>query len=71
MRASSADEGFAPSRRGGWLRAGSNINDDELVEVTPTMIRLRKRVLSANIRRKKALRGLEARGRGIRGEGCA
>jgi GTP-binding protein len=30
------------------------INDDELVEVTPKHIRLRKRVLASNLRPKKA-----------------
>ena len=29
------------------------INDDELVEVTPSTIRLRKRILSANMRPKR------------------
>ena len=42
MRASSADEAI------------EFINDDELVEVTPSSIRLRKKVLSANMRPKAA-----------------
>ena len=34
------------------------IEDDELIEVTPKSIRLRKRVLTANDRKKAARRGL-------------
>ena len=36
------------------------IGDDELVEVTPRSIRLRKRQLDANERRKEATRGAAA-----------
>ena len=55
MRASSADEAIRliPPRRLGLEQAIEFINDDELVEVTPTSIRLRKRILSANMRPKK------------------
>jgi GTP-binding protein len=54
MRASSADEAIRliPPRRLGLEQAIEFINDDELVEVTPTSIRLRKRILSANQRPK-------------------
>jgi GTP-binding protein len=56
MRASSADEAIRliPPRRLGLEQAIEFINDDELVEVTPKSIRLRKRVLAANMRPKKA-----------------
>ncbi len=55
MRASTADEAvrLIPPRRLGLEQAIEFINDDELVEVTPKSIRLRKRVLAANIRPKK------------------
>ena len=55
MRASSADEAIrlTPPRRFGLEQAIEFINDDELVEVTPTSIRLRKRVLASNMRPKK------------------
>jgi GTP-binding protein len=56
MRASSADEAvrLIPPRRLGLEQAIEFINDDELVEVTPHNIRLRKRVLAANMRPKRA-----------------
>jgi GTP-binding protein len=56
MRASSADEAIRliPPRRLGLEQAIEFINDDELVEVTPTSIRLRKRILAANQRPKTA-----------------
>jgi GTP-binding protein len=55
MRASTADEAvrLIPPRRLGLEQAIEFINDDELVEVTPQSIRLRKRVLAANMRPKK------------------
>jgi GTP-binding protein len=55
MRASTADEAvrLIPPRRLGLEQAIEWINDDELVEVTPRSIRLRKRVLAANVRPKK------------------
>jgi GTP-binding protein len=55
MRASSADEAIRliPPRRLGLEQAIEFINDDELVEVTPTSIRLRKRILAANQRPKQ------------------
>jgi GTP-binding protein len=54
MRASSADEAIRliPPRRLGLEQAIEFINDDELVEVTPSSIRLRKRILAANMRPK-------------------
>jgi GTP-binding protein len=55
MRASTADEAvrLIPPRRLGLEQAIEFINDDELVEVTPHSIRLRKRVLAANMRPKR------------------
>jgi GTP-binding protein len=54
MRASTADEAvrLIPPRKLGLEQAIEFINDDELVEVTPKSIRLRKRVLAANMRPK-------------------
>jgi GTP-binding protein len=56
MRASTADEAvrLIPPRKLGLEQAIEFINDDELVEVTPHNIRLRKRVLAANLRPKRA-----------------
>ena len=55
MRASSADEAvrLIPARKHGLEQAIEFINDDELVEVTPKSIRLRKRILAANMRPKR------------------
>ena len=55
MRASSADEAIRliPPRRMSLEQAVEFVNDDELVEVTPKFLRLRKRVLAANMRPKK------------------
>jgi GTP-binding protein len=52
MRASTADEAIRliPARKLGLEQAIEFINDDELVEITPKSIRLRKRVLQANMR---------------------
>ncbi len=52
MRASTADEAIrlVPPRLLGLEQAIEFINDDELVEVTPKAIRLRKKVLDANRR---------------------
>jgi len=54
MRASTADEAvrLIPPRKLGLEQAIEFINDDELVEVTPASIRLRKRVLASNMRPK-------------------
>jgi GTP-binding protein len=54
MRASSADEAMrlVPARKLGLEQAIEFINDDELVEVTPKAIRIRKRILQANMRPK-------------------
>jgi GTP-binding protein len=55
MRASTADEAIRliPPRKLSLEQAIEFINDDELVEVTPKSIRLRKRVLPANQRPKR------------------
>jgi GTP-binding protein len=60
MRASTADEAvrLTPHRVLNLEQALEFINDDELVEVTPQAIRLRKRVLAANMRpRRKTAEG--------------
>jgi GTP-binding protein len=56
MRASTADEAIrlVPPRKLGLEQAIEFINDDELVEVTPSSIRLRKRILAGNMRPRKA-----------------
>ena len=56
MRASTADEAIRliPPRKLGLEQAIEFINDDELVEVTPSAIRLRKRILASNQRPKAA-----------------
>jgi GTP-binding protein len=55
MRASTADEAIRliPPRRLGLEQAIEWINDDELVEVTPGSLRLRKKVLKAGQRPRK------------------
>ena len=52
MRAASADDALrlVPPRLLNLEQAIEFINDDELVEVTPGSIRLRKRILAANRR---------------------
>src|SRR6516164_307007 len=54
MRASTADEAIRliPPRKLGLEQAIEFINDDELVEITPAAIRLRKKTLAANMRPK-------------------
>ena len=56
MRASTADEAIrlVPPHIMGLEQAIEFINDDELVEVTPKTIRLRKRILASNMRPKRA-----------------
>ena len=56
MRASTADEAIrlVPPHIMGLEQAIEFINDDELVEVTPKNIRLRKRILASNMRPKKS-----------------
>jgi GTP-binding protein len=58
MRASSADEAIRliPPRILGLEQAIEFINDDELVEITPKAVRLRKKVLAANQRPKRGAR---------------
>ena len=55
MRASTADEAIRliPPKPLGLEQAIEFIKDDELVEVTPKTIRLRKRILAANMRPKR------------------
>jgi GTP-binding protein len=55
MRASTADEAIRliPPRVLSLEQAIEFINDDELVEVTPKSIRLRKRILAGNVRPKR------------------
>jgi GTP-binding protein len=55
MRAASADDALrlVPPRLLNLEQSIEFINDDELVEVTPHSIRLRKRILAANQRPKK------------------
>ena len=55
MRASGADEAvrLIPFRELSLEQALEFINADELVEVTPTAIRLRKRILAGNVRPKR------------------
>jgi GTP-binding protein len=52
MRASTADEAIRliPPRLLSLEQAIEFLNDDELVEVTPKNLRVRKRVLAANMR---------------------
>jgi GTP-binding protein len=55
MRASTADEAIRllPPRALGLEQAIAFINDDELVEITPRSIRVRKKILLANMRPKR------------------
>jgi GTP-binding protein len=55
MRASTADEAvrLIPPRLLSLEQAIEFINDDELVEITPNHLRLRKKVLAANMRPRK------------------
>jgi len=55
MRASTADEAMrlVPPKELSLEQALEFISDDELVEVTPQTIRLRKRILAGNQRPKK------------------
>jgi GTP-binding protein len=54
MRASTADEAvrLIPPHKLGLEQAIEFINDDELVEVTPASIRLRKAILDHNVRKR-------------------
>jgi len=56
IRAAGKDEAvrLTPPRRLGLEDAIAYINDDELVEVTPKSIRLRKRALDPNLRKRRA-----------------
>src|SRR5437667_10560370 len=57
MRASTADEAIrqVPFRQLNLEQAIEFIADDEFVEVTPKSLRLRKKVLQANKRKKRAM----------------
>jgi GTP-binding protein len=59
MRASTADEAIrlTPHRALNLEQALEFIETDELVEVTPTAVRLRKRILAANMRPKRRAEG--------------
>ena len=59
MRAAAADENvrLEPPRRMTLEQALDFIDDDELIEVTPVAIRLRKRILDPGMRRKAAKAG--------------
>jgi GTP-binding protein len=61
MRASTADEAIrlVPFRQQNLEQAIEFIADDEFVEVTPKCLRLRKKVLQSNQRRKKSLATVE------------
>lgn len=56
MRASTADEAIrlVPVKQLTLEDALAHIKDDELVEITPTSIRLRKRILASNMRKIKS-----------------
>jgi GTP-binding protein len=56
MRASGSDEAvrLIPYRELSLEQALEFINQDELVEVTPAAIRLRKRTLAANVRPRRS-----------------
>jgi len=61
MRASTADEAIrlVPFRQLNLEQAIEFIADDEFVEVTPKSLRLRKKILQSNQRRKKSLAAVE------------
>jgi GTP-binding protein len=61
MRASTADEAIrlVPFRQLNLEQAIEFIADDEFVEVTPKSLRLRKKVLQANKRKKSNMVGIE------------
>ena len=61
MRASTADEAIrlVPFKPLNLEQAIEFIADDEFVEVTPKSLRLRKKVLQSNQRRKKSLAAVE------------
>jgi GTP-binding protein len=61
MRASTADEAIrlVPFRQLNLEQAIEFIADDEYVEITPKSLRLRKKVLHSNGRKKRAKEALE------------
>src|SRR5262249_37431205 len=54
VRASGTDEAImlTPYRKFKWKEAIDYIDDDELIEITPTAIRMRKRLLTENERKR-------------------
>jgi GTP-binding protein len=62
MRASGSDEALkiTPPRKLSLEQAMEFINDDELIEVTPKSIRLRKKILDENVRAREAKRKKQA-----------
>ena len=61
MRASTADEAIrlVPFRQLNLEQAIEFIADDEFVEITPKSLRLRKKFLQSNSRKKRAKEALE------------
>jgi GTP-binding protein len=61
MRASTADEAIrlVPHRQLNLEQAIEFIADDEFVEVTPKTLRLRKKVLQSNKRKRSSLAAVE------------
>jgi len=61
MRASTADEAIrlVPFRQLNLEQAIEFIADDEFVEITPKSLRLRKKILQSNGRKKRAKEALE------------
>jgi len=61
MRASTADEAIrlVPFRQLNLEQAIEFVTDDEFVEVTPKSLRLRKRVLQSNRRKKSSMAAME------------
>ncbi len=62
MRASGSDEALkiTPPRKLSLEQAMEFINDDELIEITPKSIRLRKKILDENVRAREAKRKKQA-----------
>ena len=61
MRASTADEAIrlVPFRNLNLEQAIEFIADDEFVEITPKSLRLRKKILQSNKRKKRAMEAVE------------
>jgi GTP-binding protein len=69
MRASGTDDALTltPARKMSLEQCLEYIEDDELVEVTPTTIRLRKKILDAN-ERKKSEKSMADKGKAVSGK---